>query len=265
MANVKKRGRGRPRKIDIHQNVKVDVKLVKMKDVEFDDRLFVPMKTKTIVDSVLSNEGGIFPGTNTVICGDPGVGKSTVLLDWVAGIQKQGKRVLFISGEMNEIDMYGYTKRFPSFANIPIMFLSDYSKRPKEAVEQVIKDGYDVVLIDSWAEVISMVQDQTGMQRKSCDSWLLDLMDKANKGQNTHNCYTAFVCIQQMTKAGEFAGSNRIKHMTTAMAFLKFDSSDRDAERYLVFEKNRRGNVGDKIYFSLARGGRVDYNFDEID
>ena len=60
MANVKKRGRGRPRKIDIHQNVKVDVKLVKMKDVEFDDRLFVPMKTKTIVDSVLSNEGGIF-------------------------------------------------------------------------------------------------------------------------------------------------------------------------------------------------------------
>ena len=172
--------------------------------------------------------------------------------------------MLFISGEMNEIDMYGYTKRFPSFGDIPIMFLADYSKRPKEAVEQVIKDGYDVVLIDSWAEVVSMVQDQTGMQRKSCDSWLLDLMDKANKGQNTNKCYTAFVCIQQMTKAGEFAGSNRIKHMTTAMAFLKFDSRDRDAERYLVFEKNRRGNVGDKIYFSLTRGGRVDYNFEEI-
>ena len=39
--------RGRPKKIDLHQKVKIDVKLVKMKDVEFDDRLFVPMKTKT--------------------------------------------------------------------------------------------------------------------------------------------------------------------------------------------------------------------------
>ena len=62
---------------------KVDMKLVKMKDVKFNDDLFIPMKTKTIVDSVLSTEGGVFPGTNTIVIGDPGVGKSTVLLDWV--------------------------------------------------------------------------------------------------------------------------------------------------------------------------------------
>jgi len=257
--------RGRPSKVtQINANFDVEMKLVKMNEVKFNDDLFIPIKTKTIVDSVLSTEGGLFPGTNTVIIGDPGVGKSTVLLDWVAGIQKQGKKVLFISGEMNEIDMFGYTKRFPSFGNIPIMFLSDYSKHPKEAVEQVIKTGYDVILIDSWAEVISMVQDQTGMQRKSCDSWLLDLMDKANKGQNENNCYTAFVCIQQMTKAGEFAGSNRIKHMTTAMAQLRFDGRGYDAERYIEFDKNRRGGVGEKIFFSLSRGGKVDYSFENV-
>ena len=49
--------------------------------------LFIPMKTKTIVDSLLSSEGGLFPGTNTVVIGDPGVGKSTVLLDWLANMQ----------------------------------------------------------------------------------------------------------------------------------------------------------------------------------
>ena len=94
----------------------VNLKLVKMEDLQFNEDLFIPIKTKTIVDTILSTEGGIFPGTNTVVIGDPGVGKSTVLLDWIADFQKQGKKVLFVSGEMNEIDLYGYVKRFPKFA-----------------------------------------------------------------------------------------------------------------------------------------------------
>ena len=68
-----------------------------------------------------------------------------------------------------------------------------------------------------------------------------------------------------MTKQGEFAGSNRIKHMTTAMAALRFDGRGRDAERYIEFSKNRRGGVGEKIFFSLNRGGRVDYSFEMVD
>ena len=150
----------------------VNLKLVKMEDIKFNDNLFIPIKTKTIVDSILSTEGGIFPGTNTVVIGDPGVGKSTVLLDWLVDFQKQGKKVLFISGEMNEIDLYGYVKWFPKFAILPIMFMGDYSDCPREAVEQVIDHGYDVVLIDSWAEVTSMVQDQMGWARKKVESWL---------------------------------------------------------------------------------------------
>ena len=124
--------RGRPSKVSQVCNFDdATIKLVQMRDVKFNDDLFIPMKTKTIVDSILSNEGGIFPGTNTVVIGDPGVGKSTVLLDWIANMQNQGKKVLFISGEMNEIDLYGYVKRFPKFGKLPIMFMGDYSNCPK--------------------------------------------------------------------------------------------------------------------------------------
>ena len=113
--------RGRPTKVkQINSNFNVELNLVKMQDVTFNDDLFIPIKTKTIVDSVLSTEGGLFPGTNTVVIGDPGVGKSTVLLDWISDMQSQGKKVLFISGEMNDIDMYGYVKRFPKFGKLPI-------------------------------------------------------------------------------------------------------------------------------------------------
>ena len=243
----------------------VEMKLVKMDDVKFNDDLFIPIKSKTIVDSLLSTEGGVFPGTNTVVIGDPGVGKSTVLLDLLAQYNKDGKKVLFISGEMNEIDMYGYVKRYPSFGQLPIMFMNDYTDCPKEAVEQVLDQGYDVVLIDSWAEVTALVADQQNWARKKVESWLLDLLEKNNKANNQANKHTAFICIQQMTKQGEFAGSNRIKHMTTAMAALRFDGRGADAERYIEFSKNRRGSVGDKIYFSLSRGGCVDYSFEMVD
>tara|TARA_R110002167_G_scaffold38003_3_gene118699 strand:- start:519 stop:1313 length:795 start_codon:yes stop_codon:yes gene_type:complete len=261
--------RGRPAKAKgaaiASANFDVPVTLVKMKNKVFNDDLFIPIKTKTIVDSILSTEGGIFPGTNTIVIGDPGVGKSTVLLDWIANIQKQGKKVLFISGEMNEIDMYGYVNRFPKFGDLPIMFLADYAECPKQAVEQVFKQGFDVVLVDSWAEVTAMVKDQMGWARGKVESWLLDLLDKHNKGFNDKTKNTAFVCIQQMTKAGEFAGSNRLKHMTTSMCALKFDGRGRDAERYIEFSKNRRGEVGEKIYFNLSRGECVDYAFEMVD
>ena len=258
--------RGRPTKVkQINSNFNVELNLVKMQDVTFNDDLFIPTKTKTIVDSLLSTEGGLFPGTNTVVIGDPGVGKSTVLLDWIADMQKQGKKVLFISGEMNDIDMYGYVKRFPKFGNLPILFMLDYNDCPKQAVEQVLNQGYDVVLMDSWAEVTAMVKDQMGWARNKVESWLLELLEKNNKAKNKANKNTAFICIQQMTKQGEFAGSNRIKHMTTAMAALRFDGRGADAERFLEFEKNRRGSVGDKVYFSLHRGGCVDYSFENVD
>ena len=58
-----KRGRPSKKVTQVNANFEVNMKLVKMKDVKFNDDLFVPIKTKTIVDTVLSNEGGLFPGT----------------------------------------------------------------------------------------------------------------------------------------------------------------------------------------------------------
>jgi DNA repair protein RadA/Sms len=258
-------GRGRPRKNAVApKTVLKHVEFTKMHDVKFDPSLFTPIKTGTIVDTVLSNEGGIFPGTNTVVIGDPGVGKSTVLLDLLANFQSKGKRVLFISGEMNEIDMFGYVKRYPKFGRLPILFMQNYPQNPKSAIELSLDQGFDIVLIDSWAEVNDMVQEENGWTRKKAESWLLDLMDKHNKAGNELNKHTAFINIQQMTKGGDFAGSNRIKHMTTAMAQLKFDGRGRDALRYMVFSKNRRGDVGDKIYFSLFRPNNVEYSFEQV-
>ena len=120
--------RGRPRKNVNNSNVTFSVNTVKMNDLSFNDNLFNPMKTKTRVDQFFSNEGGIMPGVNYVGTGNPGVGKTTVLLDILADVKNSGKKCLFISGEMNAIDMVGYVKRFPKFGDLDILFMGDYSE-----------------------------------------------------------------------------------------------------------------------------------------
>lgn len=257
--------RGRPRLLNsVNKKTLGELNLVQMNQIEFDPSLFTPMKTNTIVDTILSSEGGLFPGTNTVVIGDPGVGKSTILLDLLSSFHKQGKKVLFISGEMNEIDLHGYVKRFPKFGDIPILFLQHYDERVQEAIEAVLDEGYDCVLIDSWAEVNDSFAEENNCTKKKAESWLLNLMDKHNKAKNQCNKHTAFIVIQQMSKSGDFIGSNRIKHMTTSMAHLKFDGRGRDAARYMIFSKNRRGDVGEKIYFSLFRPNNVEYSFEMV-
>ena len=229
----------------------VEVKTIKIKDLNFDSRLFVPMSTgNNVLDNFISSEGGFMPASNVVMIGSPGIGKSTVCLDLLSRLARNGgKRVLFVSGEMNRIDMYRYCRRFPEFANLDTLFLSDYSHLPQQAIEKAFKIGYDAILIDSFAEVIGCVQDANGWSNKKAETWLIDLMEGHNEGKNDTNSFTCFMVIQQVTKNGDFLGSNRLKHMTSAMLEMYRDRNN-DCN-VMEFTKNRLGTAGDQIAFRI--------------
>lgn len=236
---------------------------VQMDDLKFNDNLFRPMHTRTSIDRIFSSEGGLMPGTNLIVTGDPGVGKSTVLLDTLANLQREGKKVLFISGEMNAIDMYGYVKRYPKFGKMPILFLGDHvDNNPKKVIEEALKEGFDCVLVDSWAEVTEIVRDgEKGyVGSKKIDNWMLNLMEAHNKGNNKTNTNTTFLVIQQVNKDGSFAGSNRIKHMTTGMFHIKFN---KEGGRYMYYSKNRRGGEMNKFFFNLQTYNEVSWTHTE--
>ena len=232
-----------------------------MADFTYDNSLFVPMPTGKKVDSLFSSEGGLMKGTNYAFVGDPGVGKTTVLLDMLADMQAKGQKVLFVSGEMNRIDMVGYVKRYPKFANVPILFMGDYIENdPLAVLQAVLSEGYDVVLVDSFAEVAVAVVDHHGGTMKNAETKILNLLERHNKAENRSNVNTAFMLIQQVTKGGEFAGSNRFKHMLTGMAHMKFDG---DGGRAIYFSKNRRGGEMNKLFFSLNQSNHVGWLFTE--
>ena len=229
--------------------VDVNVQLTKLEDLDINPDLFVPMSAGTIFDKVISNDGGILPATNIMAAGAPGIGKTTVLLDHLANLQANGHKVLFISAEMNEMDMARYLKRFPNWASLPILFMNNYESHANLVIEKVLQEGYDVVLTDSYTEVNDTVKEHTGWTRGKTEKWFLDLMTKHNKS----SAYTAFVTILQLSKGGQFVGSNKLKHMTTSMMHLDWEGGE-NGRRYLEFSKNRVGAVNKKLYFNFSEG-----------
>lgn len=246
--------RGRPAKQkEITVFDPTSVKLFRGNDMSFNESLFIPLKTNTEVDTILSTEGGLMPGTSMMIAGGPGSGKSTLVMDMLSKFTMQGLKCLLVQGEMDQIGHYKYCRRMPSFGCVQTLFLKDHMDNIKETVEHVFNLGYDVIAVDSVAEILDMYKDQNGGTSKQAESWFLKLQDEVKKGKNKNKYYTSFINIQQMTKSDEFAGSNRLKHMMEA--FCKVERSRDGLERSLHFEKNRDCDKDFKIYFSIYNGG----------
>lgn len=238
-----------------------DNMLTKLADLNFSDDLFKPMATCSAFDKFVSNEGGIMPGSNVMAAGAPGVGKTTVLLELLHMVREcdPTRRVLFISAEMTELDMARYLKRFPHWGDLPIFFTSNLGdKDPKRALEAVLNEGWDLVLTDSYTEVNDTVKEECNMTRTKTEKWFLDLMNNHNKGANKRSKYTSFITILQLSKGGNFVGSNKLKHMTSAMMSIDWKGGENSQQRYLEFSKNRLGAVGQRLFFSLEGGVSFD-------
>lgn len=240
--------------------------VVRMRDVRFSPDLFTNYSTGTILDELLCGYHGLPKGVNYMIIGDPGVGKTTIILDMLANIQalNKGVRILFVSAEMNEIDLAVYVERFPKFKDLNILFLEttfDTGDKAWASLQNVLAQGWDIVAIDSFHELQGIVKEEEDVTLKKSESMLLSLVRQHNRAGNDRNVNTTFLTIQQVTKTGAFVGSNRLKHMITAMMELRLDNSKNIySKRFVVFTKHRRGDVGVKLYYDLSTTGDVSYD-----
>ena len=242
--------------------------VTRMRDVRFDPHLFSNFSSGTVLDELLCSYKGLPKGVNYMIIGDPGVGKTTIILDLLSNIRacNPGARVLFISAEMNEIDLAIYVQRFPKFQDLDILFIeADFNEEDSshnlEKVRQVLDEGWDVVAIDSFFELQSIVKDEEEMSLRKAETQLLSLIKQQNKAENKRGVHTTFLTIQQVTKSGRFIGTNRLKHAITAMLELRLENPKNVySERYAVFTKHRRGDVGVRLYYDLSYTGDVFYN-----
>jgi predicted ATP-dependent serine protease len=263
--------KSKPSMQTIKNSEPINVTPVKMKSIKFDPSIFRAMKTGGPLDYMFSSKGGIMPATNYMIVGDPGIGKSTLTLDIISDIATKNTdidgnpmKVLFISGEMTRIDMYDYVQRYPKFGDIDTIFLGEYlEQNPKLVIETIFNEGYDLILTDSFVEVQESVKESCNMTTKGAEKWLIDQMVTHNQGFNKLKKFTSFLMIQQVTKGGNFVGSNKLKHNTTGMMEIRY-SNEFSGDRYIKFTKNRRGCEHDKLYFSLDKKDDVFYDLDRL-
>ena len=243
-------------------------RIVRMRDIHLDESLFRNYLTGTVLDELLCSYKGLPKGVNYMVIGDPGVGKTTIILDMLADIRlnNPGARVLFVSAEMNEIDLAVYVKRFPKFQDIDILFVeSEFDEGCQthnyHMLTGVLDQGWDIVAIDSFYELQGIVKEEENITQKKAESMLLSLIKQQNKAQNSRSVNTTFLTIQQVTKSGAFIGSNRLKHAITAMLELRLENPKNVySDRYAVFSKHRRGDVGVRLYYDLSTTGDVFYN-----
>lgn len=226
-------------------------RLQKLSDFNFDENLFIPMRSGDAMDGIFSKDGGIMPATNYIIIGDPYAGKTTTSIIYASKIKQTGKKVLFVSAEMSPIDLIVYSKSFPIINDLDTLFLSEEFARCDEydvwkALEYLFAQDYDLIVVDSLAEVAASVKEQRGWSSVLVEKKFVDLMIKANTKSRT-----SFIIIQQVTKGGKFVGSNKLKHNTTGMIEIRFDKS---GKKSFKVAKNRRGFIYDNLYFTLQDG-----------
>jgi len=213
-------------KVAKQEEVSLD-KVIRLGDLDVNDNMLKCNSTGLIVDTIFSHEGGIPVGTNIMCTGDPGVGKTTLLLHTLSNLQKKNPKLkcLFVCAEMSKIQMFKYMRRFPVFGEVDTIFSSDYMHvNFKEVMEKLMSQGYDYVLVDSIVEVLESVKEDNGMSQMTAEKWLIDLCVKNNEANNKRKVYTTFMLVQQVTKNGVFVGSNKMKHITDAHMEMKRES-----------------------------------------
>ena len=202
-------------------------------------------RTKTGIkelDRVLG--GGIVQGSLVLVGGDPGIGKSTLLLQVCQKLADKQKKVLYISGEESLKQIKLRANRMGEFADS--LFL--LCETNLAAIQSVIeKETPDVVVIDSiqtmYNEEVSSAPGSVSQVRESTNV----LMQLA-KGLNI----STFI-VGHVTKEGTVAGPRVLEHMVDTV--LYFEGDRHASYRILRGVKNRFGSTNEIGVFEMCQNG----------
>ncbi len=187
--------------------------------------------------------GGVVSGSMVLVSGDPGIGKSTLLL-MISGVLSRSLKVLYVSGEesLNQIKMRAERLDLGDEKLLTI------SETDIGSIISLVKyEKPDVVIIDS---IQTMALSDSGGVPGSVSlvrEITSELMEIAKK-----NDITVFV-VGHITKAGNIAGPMTLEHMVDVVLFMEGD--DAHSFRLLRSKKNRFGSTDEVGIFDMDEKG----------
>ena len=187
--------------------------------------------------------GGIVNGSLVLIGGDPGIGKSTLLLQICASLS-QSKNVLYITGE----ESINQTKLRADRLEEDSSQLQVLAETDLEVIYQTVKDiNPDLLVVDSIQTIyhpeISSAPGSVSQVRESTQS-LMNIAKQMN---------IATFIVGHVTKEGQIAGPRLLEHMVDTV--LYFEGDEHHAYRILRAVKNRFGSTNEMGIFEMKQSG----------
>jgi DNA repair protein RadA/Sms len=189
--------------------------------------------------------GGFVVGSAVLVGGDPGIGKSTLLLQAAVALASRGKRVIYVSGEEAVAQIRLRAQRL-ELGPQPVELLSETSV---EIILATLQQGEapDLVIIDSiqtlWTDRVESAPGTVTQVRTSAQA----LTRFAKKSG------AAVVLVGHVTKDGQIAGPRVVEHMVDAVLYFEGDASH--SFRILRGVKNRYGATDEIGVFEMTTLG----------
>ncbi len=197
------------------------------------------------LDRVLG--GGIVSGSLVLASGDPGIGKSTLLLQMCRNLSDRNIPVLYVSGEESLRQVKLRANRIGEFSD-SLLFLADSNM---DSVRESIMDTHpEVVIIDSIQTMVLPELDSPSgsvSQVKEITSFLLRLAKEEE---------ISIFIVGHVTKEGSVAGPRMLEHMVDTVLYFEGDTTT--PYRILRAVKNRFGSTNEIGVFSMERTGLVE-------
>ena len=194
------------------------------------------------LDRVLG--GGIVPGSLILVGGDPGIGKSTLLLQVCRELARTEKKVLYISGEESLRQIKLRAQRMGEFTEHLLLLCETNLELIRQAIE---RERPETVVIDSiqtmFSEEVGSAPGSVSQVREATNA----LMQLA-KGL----CITIFI-VGHVTKEGTVAGPRVLEHMVDTV--LYFEGDRHASYRILRGVKNRFGSTNEIGVFEMRQDG----------
>lgn len=188
--------------------------------------------------------GGVVAGSLVLLGGDPGIGKSTLLLQLSHRLAISGKKVLYVSGEESATQLKLRAERLETTdENMYVLAETDLDA----AVHSVDQLKPDFLIIDSIQTVYRPAMTSAPgsvSQVKECTSLLLRVAKTLN---------IATFIVGHVTKDGNLAGPRMLEHMVDAV--LYFEGERHHTYRVLRAVKNRFGSTNELAIFEMAQEG----------
>lgn len=214
---------------------------IKIKDVslETDERVTTGISE---LDRVLG--GGIVKGSLVLVGGDPGIGKSTLLLQMCAKLADKNISVLYVSGEESERQIALRSERLGGKFSDMLLFCETDIEKIEAAIES---EKPEVVIVDSIQTMYSSKADSAAgsiSQVREVTSTLL----RISKGLGV-----SIFIVGHVTKEGTVAGPRTLEHMVDTV--LYFEGEDVASYRILRAVKNRFGSTNEVGVFDMGQTG----------